>query len=60
MQTKYCVYCLKRPAKVWSGHVLRYGKHILAGWCRRCNRRNKDGFFGQYKWRMGRENNELD
>ena len=31
-QTSACIVCLK-PAEVWSGHVLRGNRKVLAGWC---------------------------
>ncbi len=31
--TTKCVYCLKRPAKVYGGHVRKGGGYVLAGWC---------------------------
>lgn len=71
MQTKRCVYCLKKPARIWSGHVIHFQhywnyrtrtQHIIAGWCSKtCQRKGRaDGFVGLYKWRMGREEDELD
>lgn len=60
-QTKHCVYCLRKLAINWSGHVDRKGKSILAGWCgkKHCEYKSaKAGFVGLYKWRMGREKSE--
>lgn len=54
--TSKCVYCLKKPAKIWSGHVVRGKKTITAGWCGRyCQHRGEQGFSGHYKWRMRRK-----
>lgn len=45
-QTKNCIRCFK-PAKIWSGHILRNGRQIVAGWCsERCQ--DAKGFCGQY------------
>ena len=52
IRTKICVYCLKRPATVWSGHLLRKGKGITAGWCSRCPRLAQ-GFVGHWRKKMG-------
>ena len=50
-QTKRCVRCLKK-AKIWSGHVLRRGKWVIAGWCsHKCS--NAVGFCGQWTKKMG-------
>jgi hypothetical protein len=32
--TKNCIVCGKR-AEVWCGHVIRYGKRITSGWCKK-------------------------
>jgi hypothetical protein len=56
-KTRNCAYCLKKPARIWTGHVVRKGKKVIAGWCgRKCERKGRaDGFVGLYRWRMGRE-----
>ena len=57
-QTKRCVYCLKKPAKIWTGHVIRGKEVIVAGWCsRKCqNKGSQPGYSGRYNWWMGRQN----
>jgi len=59
-QTRNCVYCLKNSAIVWSGHVVRKGKKIIAGWCSRiCEEKGRaSGFSGLYKRKMGRKIDE--
>lgn len=57
-QTKRCVYCRKKPAKIWTGHVLRGKQKIVAGWCsKKCQ--SKPGFVGYYSWRLGREGSDI-
>lgn len=53
METKYCVRCLDKKATIWTGHVIRDGKRIKAGWCSYCNSSVAAyGFVGHYKKRM--------
>lgn len=58
-QTKICVYCLRSPATVWTGHV-KSGrrKQIVAGWCDVCYTLSTTdairGFSGQYVKAMGK------
>jgi len=49
-QTKYCVRCLERKATLWTGHVVKKGKLICAGWCAQCQ--DVRGFVGHYKKKM--------
>lgn len=45
--TEKCVRCLK-PARIWSGHVLKDGEKIIAGWCsKRCA--DAKGFVGLWQ-----------
>jgi hypothetical protein len=55
-QTKMCVYCLKRRAVSWVGHVVEQntGIRIIAGWCE-VHRYAPDGFVGHFKRKMGME-----
>lgn len=50
--TKNCVYCLKRSATSWCGHVLKDEEKLLAGWCHLHS--PGTGFVGHYKKNMGR------
>jgi len=55
--TNKCVRCLK-PAKFWSGHVLKNNRKIIAGWCSiRCS--EAPGFVGLWKKEMGLGPNKL-
>jgi hypothetical protein len=47
-QTTVCVKCLKGPAAIWWGHVIRNGKQVTAGWCLRCLVRRGYGFVGHW------------
>jgi hypothetical protein len=50
--TAMCVRCLKKPARVWSGNVLRDNQRVIAGWCgERCL--NARGFSGHWLPEMG-------
>ena len=53
-QTIQCVRCMKRPAKMWAGHVLRGKQKIIAGWCKRCDYM-KPGFRGHWQHLMEAE-----
>ncbi len=33
MKTKNCIICIK-PAKIWTGHVIKHAEMITAGWCK--------------------------
>lgn len=51
--TEMCVICMTKKAKTWSGHVLRKGKAVLAGYCNECDNNPKyEGFRGHYKKKM--------
>lgn len=52
-QTKFCIYCLKKKAVSWGGHVLRDKERLLAGWCTVCLAKTIPlGFMGHYKKKM--------
>lgn len=56
LKTKNCVRCFKL-ATTWSGHVLRDGKQIMAGWCDDCKQeddiqKESEGFVGHYRKEM--------
>jgi hypothetical protein len=34
MRTVYCICCVREKAHLYSGHVLKEGKKISAGFCR--------------------------
>lgn len=58
MYTTQCVYCLKRPATHWHGHVVRldrkgYQRHVLAGWCETHHDNLPAGFSGIHSEAMG-------
>ncbi len=53
LQTTACVYC-GGPATIWTGHVLRKGEKIMAGWCSETCAK-EPGFVGHYKKWMGKE-----
>jgi len=56
--TNNCVQC-GAPAKFWSGHVLRHGKKVIAGWCGN-HGIYKDGFVGHYRKWMGRVDDSVE
>lgn len=57
LHTKHCVQC-GEPAKVWSGHVLKRGRKITAGWCDEHSISN--GFVGHYRKWMGKYDSEKE
>lgn len=53
-ETTRCVYCIKRKATIWTGHVLKSKEKILAGWCSKCiEKARTGGFSGHWKLSMG-------
>ena len=56
-KTKNCVRCFK-PAIRWTGHILKDGERIMAGWCDDCwydgkPTKKAEGFSGHYTRKMG-------
>ena len=48
-RTTMCVYCLKKKAVKWGGHV-KTGKHrVMAGWCSRHSPDKPIGFVGHLR-----------
>ncbi len=43
--TVMCVRCLTRKADIWGGHVTKWGKKVIAGWCNRCHAADQRGQF---------------
>ena len=55
-KTRWCVYCLKRKAIEWGGHViLNTREKVLAGWCSRHTSQSSItlGFVGHARPGMG-------
>lgn len=47
-RTRMCIYCLKKKATIFGGHVKSGRKVVTAGWCRSCFARDHSGFVGHY------------
>lgn len=47
--TTVCIYCLKRTATIFCGHVKNGREGVIAGWCQACYARNHLGFLGHYR-----------
>ena len=52
--TSRCVYCKKRKAVTWGGHVLLGKVKVVAGWCR-LHELKIPGFSGHFsRWMIPR------